>query len=430
MYKRGGCPHGDEGKLSTDLLLTATMLKNLSVAAILLAAAIANASDVTNNVGTSTIEADQFDTNTIKNTLANAGATRTALKRAASSSTDSDSDSSDSSSTSSSGSSSGSSSDSSDSDSGSSSDSSSSSSSTSSSSSESDSSSSDTEKKSSKSKKSKAVKAFKKSHGKKWLKSEKVQDIEIRRNKSKFDSKGKKLKHAKKSKYASVKNSLKLKSKKPIMITVNDNNIKKGLTITDNGSKLFKTPKTSYAIVEKGTHNVNVVANKKGKKGTATIKVQEVKLSKKIAGKYKIVSSAVQYKDAQDLCERFGGQLAEVKEKDIKKIVKAAEKLVKKGFNSLWIDRVVGEEDEVDTYLPTVLNLLTSKAQDDPENQYSKITEYAAEQINAIKYDKKTEKKKYNKAFAKVEAKIRKYSDKYLDKTDKSEPRPVLCRVD
>lgn len=401
------------------------MMKNLSVAAILLAITLANASELNSNNNVDP-EIMQFDKRSLKTTDTTAGVT-TEKKRKEVSSSSSGSDS-DSSSGSSSGSSSSSNSSNSDSDSDSSSGSDSSSSSSSSSSSDTDISKSDKKTDKKAEKKKEAIKAFKSSHGKKWLKDHKDHEISIARYKSKTDSKGNKHKHSKKSKYAGVKNALKLKSKKPVMITVNDNEIEKGLSIKDNGELVFKTPKTSYAIVEKGSHKISVAANKKGKKGTATIKVQEVKLSKKIAKKYKIIANAVQYKDASQLCESFDGTLAEVREKDIEKIVKAALKMSKNKFKSLWIDRVVMKDDK-NTYLPTVLDLEKSMAVDDPEDQYSYIAKISEKEIGAITVDKEN-KKKYKKALLKAEAKIRKLTDKALDKKDKSTPRPVLCRFD
>lgn len=214
------------------------------------------------------------------------------------------------------------------------------------------------------------------------------------------------------------------------MVSVEDNGMKKGLTVNADGEKLFKTTKKSYAIIDSGKHEIGIVANKKKVEGTASVKVEEVKLSKKIAKKYKLVSSAVKASDAQELCERFGGSLAEVKEKDIAKIVKAAKKLIEAGVTQVWIDRVIKEEDETFSYFPTALDLARSKDVVDPDNVYGGSETYASEQINAIKYDKDSQKKKYKKALAKAEAKIRKHMDKLLDGKDTTERRPVLCRFD
>ena len=414
------------------------MLKNLSVAAILLAAAIASAAhvNVSDNDNLDVAATTQFDVVTLDKSKA------PSKKHRSSSSSSSDSDSSStSSSTSDSSSTSSSTSDSSTSDSSSStSDSSSSTSSSdsdsstssSSSSSDSDSSASSSDKKSKKSKKIAGTKAFKKSHGKKWLKSaEKAKDHEVAvvRQKSKIDSKGKKHKKAHKSKYATVKNALKLKSKKPIKITVDTNGINKGLIVKDGDKTLFKVKKDSkYAIIKEGTHDLTIAANKKGVEGTASIKVEEVKISKKIAKKYKIVANTVKAKDAQDLCERFGGNLAEIKEKDIAKIVKAAKKLTKAGINELWIDRVIKDDEEFE-YLPYVLNLSDSTVVADPDNAYNDFTGYADKEMESIK-GLKDNKKKYKKALKKVQVKIRKHMDKVLDGKDNTTPRAVLCRFD
>ena len=384
------------------------MLKNLSVAAILLAAAIVNASETAEN-------ANVFDQPTLNPSLAPAEKPSKAVSSSSSSdssSSSSSSSSSDSSSSSSSSSSSGSSSSSSDSDSDSSSSSSSSSTDSSSTSG------------------SKVLKAFKKDSGKKWIKKGDVHDVAVMRHKSKVDDKGKKHKKARKQKFATVKNSLKVKSKKPVMITVNDNSIKKGLVVMDGEKKLFKTPKKSYAIVNSGSHDFNIMANKKGKTGVASIQVQEVKVSKKLAKKYKIVSNMVLASDAQELCERFGGNLAEVKESDIKKLIKDAKKLISKGVSEVWIDRVIKKENDEFSYLPTILNLETSSSQADPDNVYGDVTEYAYNARQANKYSETEEKKKYKKESAKIEDKIRRFTDKALDKKDMTTPRAVLCRFD
>ena len=416
------------------------MLKNLSVAAILLAATLANASEVNPlNNNNPTTEATQFDAATLNVPVPAPTKPKKQVTAHSSSSSDSSSSSSsssgsssdsDSSSSSSSGSSSSSSSSSSKSSSSSDSDSDSSSGS-SSSSSDSDSSSSSSDKKSKKSKKDKikGVKAFKKSHGKKWLRSAekaKEHDVAVIRQKSKVDSKGKKHKHARKAKIASVKKALKIKSKKPVKITVNDNGIKKGLIINDAGNKLFKTKKDNYAIVDKGTHEFTIAAAKKGKEGTATVKVEEVKLSKRLAKKYKIVSATVKHSDAEDLCQRFDATLAEVKEKDIANLLKDAKKLIAAGVTQVWIDRVVKAEDNTFSYMPTILDLTNGEDKVDPDNLYASVSQYAQEKMD--KLPSKDEKKKYKKAHAKAQEKIRKRMDKALDKKDKTTPRAVLCR--
>jgi hypothetical protein len=272
-------------------------------------------------------------------------------------------------------------------------------------------------------------KAFKKSN-KSWLKradKAKEHEVAVIRQKSKTDSKGKKHKHARKGKIATVKGELKIKSKKnPVKISVEDNGISKGLIVNDNGKKLFKTPKHNYAIVNKGEHAFTIAANKKGKEGSASVKVEEVKLSKKIAKKYKFVSAAVKHSDAQSLCESFDGVLAEVKEKDIAKILKAAKKFTKVADTEVWIDRVISDESY--SHFPTALNLTTGKAVVDPEALYTECEEYAQKQITAITADKKS--KKYKKALTKAQAKIRKHMDKALDGKDKTVARAVLCRFD
>jgi hypothetical protein len=414
------------------------MLKNLSVAAILLAATLARASDLSAQPEQTTVNeaeavinptndvevVNQFDAvptlpkDTKKNRSSSSSSSSSSSDSSSSDSSSSTTDSSDSTSSTDS-SSSKSSSSSSDSDS----------SSDSSSSSDSDSSSS-SEKKSKKSKVS-GVKAFKKSHGKKWLKSPskaKEHKLAVVRQKSKVDSKGKKHKHARKSKVATVKNALKLKSKKPIKVTVDATGIKKGLVVKDGDKKILKVKGSNYAILKEGSHALTVAANKKKTEGSATIKVEEVKLSKKIAKKFKFVATAVKAKDAQELCERFGGSLAEIKEKDIAKIVKAARKMVEAGFEQVWIDRVV-DKDEFQ-YLPYALNLKKKEVIADPDQVYDDFNEYANKQLAAIKVTKDENKKKYKKAYSKAQAKIRKHMDKVLDGKDKTRPRAVLCRFD
>ena len=371
------------------------MLKNLSVAAILLAAALVSAVPDPTTPAT-TDPAGHFDATTLD---------KTKKKKSSSSSSSSGS---------------------------SSSDSSSSKSSSSDSSSSSSDSESDKDKKSKKKDKVKydGHKAFKKGH-KKWLKSfskAKSHDIAVIRQKTKIDHKGKKHKKARKSKYALVKNALKLKSKKPIKVTVEANGIKKGLTVKDGDKKLFKVKDSKYAILKEGSHAISVAANKKKVEGTATIKVEEVKLSKKINKKFKIVSATVKAKDAQGLCERFGGNLAEIKEKDIKKIVKAAKKLVKAGIEEVWIDRLIKDDDNYQ-YLPYALDLKEGKVTADPDNVYEEFSEYADKKIANIDVSK-DKKKKYKKALEKVQTKIRKHIDKALDGKDETKPRAVLCRFD
>lgn len=419
------------------------MLKNLSVAAILLAATLARASDLSAQPEQTTVnEADavinpthdvevvnQFDAvptlpkDTKKNRSSSSSSSSSSSDSSSSDSSSSTTDSSDSTSSTDSSSSKSSSS---------SSDSDSSSDSSDSSSSDSDSSSS-SDKKSKKSKKSKVsgVKAFKKSHGKKWLKSPskaKEHKLAVVRQKSKVDSKGKKHKHARKSSVATVKNALKLKSKKPIKVTVDATGIKKGLVVKDGDKKILKVKGSNYAILKEGSHALTVAANKKKTEGSATIKVEEVKLSKKIAKKFKFVATAVKAKDAQELCERFGGNLAEIKEKDIAKIVKAARKMVEAGFEQVWIDRVV-DKDEFQ-YLPYALNLMKKEVIADPDQVYDDFNGYANKQLAAIKVTKDENKKKYKKAYSKAQAKIRKRMDKVLDGKDKTRPRAVLCRFD
>lgn len=238
------------------------------------------------------------------------------------------------------------------------------------------------------------------------------------------------MKKAKKSKTAFVKNALKVKSKKnAVKISVNDNSISKGLIIKDGDKTLFKTKNDNYAFVNKGTHEFSIAAAKKGKQGTATVKVEEVKLSKKLAKKYKIVSATVKHSDAQDLCERFDANLAEVNAKDISKILKDAKKLIASGLTEVWIDRVVKKEDNTFSYMPTILSLTTGEGQVDPDNLYTEVQEYARAKIAALPSAKES-KKKYKKAYAKAQSKIRARMDKALDKKDKTTARAVLCRLD
>jgi hypothetical protein len=401
------------------------MLKNLSVTAILLAATLANASQAT---------AGGFDAPTLP-----AVATETKRKEvSSSSSSSSDSSSGSSSSSSSSGSSSGSSSSSSGSSSDSSSGSSSDSDSSSSSSSGSSSSSSESDaKKAKKSKKSKVagVKAFKSKHGKKWLKDEKVHDLAVIRQKSKIDSKGKKHKKARKQSTSSVKNVLKVKSKKhPVLVSV-ASNLKKGVKVMDGSEVLFKSDKKSYAFLEpKESHAIAIAAMKKKVEGAAAIQLSEVKLGKKIGSKkyrYRFVNAPVQYTDAQELCERFDGTLAEVREKDIADIVKAAKKMVAKNSDAqAWISRVISKDGDNFSYLPTALNLADGSPVVDPDTHFADVVKYD-EKFEELKAQKDSMKsKKYKKAVAKLEKQARKKTEKALDKKDKSSRRVVLCRFD
>ena len=256
----------------------------------------------------------------------------------------------------------------------------------------------------------------------------KEHDVAVIRQKSKIDSKGKKHKKARKAKYATVKKTLNVKSKKhPIKITVLDNSISKGLVVKDDETSLFKTSKDNYAIVNKGAHKFSIAAAKKNKEGTASIKVETVQASKKIAKKYILISSTVKHSDAQELCERFGANLAEVKAKDMATILKKAKSYVEAGVTEVWIDRLISEDDSF-SYLPTILNLSTGESEVDPDGLFTSISDYSTSKL--AKLPDLKNKKKYKKAYAKAQAKIRKLMDKALDKKDKTVPRAVFCRLD
>lgn len=271
----------------------------------------------------------------------------------------------------------------------------------------------------------KPIKKFKDLHGSMWLKSSfksKPHNVAVLRQKSKADSEGKKVK----DNIASVKNTLKVDSQKPVKLTVNDNNIKGGLTVSVDKSPVFKTSSKSYTILNSGSHKIGIVANRHKKEGIASVQVEEIEPSRKIAGKYKFIPSTFKYEDAQAVCQRFGGYLATVSEEDIAKIVASAKKLVNAGKTQVWISRVINNK-KYSPKIPTVLDLTTGSEIVDPDHLYDDAifgVENASE-LNVV-YDTNYP----TSVKVPFGDKLKEYRrwDYILHQEDPTTPRAILCR--
>ena len=246
-------------------------------------------------------------------------------------------------------------------------------------------------------------------------------DVAVIRHKSKYDSKGKKAqtrpqgqdRHHQEYFWRSSPRS-------PLRSPSTTTESRRVWSLTIPVTKLFKTKNDNYAIVDKGDHEFTIAAAKKGKEGTATVKVEEVKLSKRLAKRYKHVQCLRQITPMlKRLCQRYKGTLAEVR-KGYCRDPRDAKKLVAAGVKDVWIDRVVKADDNTFSYMPTVLNLETGKDEVDPDsNLYAKVSRIRQRKDGQTP---SRDEKKYKKRKETQKRSVKLVWTKALDKKDKSIP--------
>ncbi len=290
----------------------------------------------------------------------------------------------------------------------------------------------------------KKIKSVKKlSKGKKSLvENEKPFIVSIKRSKSK------KNKKSRKSKDATSKGALRFESKKSYILNVSSD-IRTGVEVTDYSSTIMKTNGKNardYVILNgRESHSIALKSSKDKKEGHALLRFEKIRVSSAINGgkgkkkrTYRIVNAPVVMSDAKNVCEMFNYELADIDPEDYETIATAAAKYVKQGRAQLWADSEFVSEAETSAEKKNRKHRLTSGIQIPGvfDINSANLSPYANEISNqiyaaiataqeAIHKDEKND----SKIRREYREKLQKLSQDFMGKQDPTYRRIVLCRV-